>query len=115
MVESLAEDAQLLNGNKPLPEPIRDALKSDYPDLDVTKSYLQILADARSGKAGVEVTPDAVQETVKNAGNYDGVRYEHQYAEGPRKGIMLWQNSEELLKPTVPTARASSRTTTFQL
>jgi ADP-Ribosyltransferase in polyvalent proteins len=104
----LDANAKLLDGNGPLPEPIRDALQNDHPDLDVTKPYLDILNDARAGKAGIEVTPDAVQATIENASDYDGVKYEHKYSDGVRKGIMLFQNSADLLKPTVPTARIVS-------
>lgn len=104
----LSEKANLLNGDKPLPEPVRAVLQNEFPDLDTSKSYVQVLNDARAGNAGIEVTPDAVQSVVENAGDYDGVRYEHEYAEGPRRAIMLFRNSAELLKPTVPTARIVS-------
>lgn len=98
--------ARLIQGNEALPEAIRAALKNEFPDLDVTKPYLQMLNDARRGDAGIEVTPDAVQEVVSDFA--DGVRYQRKYADGVHKGIMLFQNSADLLRPTVPTARIVS-------
>lgn len=99
--------ARLIHGNEVLPAPIRAALTNEFPDLDTSKPYMQVLLDARKGDAGVETTPDAVQQVVSEFA--DGVRYERQYGDGAiHKGIMLFANDPELLRPTVPTARIVS-------
>lgn len=100
----LDANAKLLDGSKPLPEPVREALKEQFPSLDTSKPYLQVLNDVREAKGNL----DAVQQTVADVGDYDGVRYEHEYPDGIRKAVMLFQNSADLLKPTVPTARIVS-------
>src|ERR1700730_7481930 len=87
--------ARLIQGSEVLPEPIRAALTNEFPDLDTSKPYLQVLLNARRGDAGVETTPDGVQEVVSQFA--DGVRYERQYADGAvHKGIMLFANDPEL-------------------
>lgn len=101
---ALSADANLLDGNKTLPEPVRGAIEKQFPELDGSKSYLDILKAARASR----IDTTAVQQTIADAGDYDGVRYEHQYADGPRRAIMLFANDADLLKPTVPTARIVS-------
>lgn len=111
----LSARAKLLDGNKPLPRALWDKLSenldAELPDKPL--SYMQVIQRLHEDSPTDNAPILEFQKQVADA-DYDGVRYEHVYPTGIRKGIMLFGEDvagrplANILRPAVPTARIVS-------